>query len=453
MRAQCLPVARWGGAAACYVAMMSPLDFSPGPDRPLPQAVEIVVIGGGVVGVIAALMLAEWGVPVLLCEKGRVAGEQSSRNWGWIRIQGRDLREIPLMLESQALWRRFGIESLVDFGLRQKGIAYIAADEDELAEHEAWLAAARPFQLSSHMLSAAEAGSLIGQESGRFSGGLLTPSDMHAEPAYAVPALARLAAKAGAAIFEGTAVRALDLAGGRVAGVVTEHGTVACRAVILAGGAWCRPFLENMGHTLPQLAVRAQALRTAPAPPIVPGPVGMRRASLRPRLDGGYTVGRVGAARFDLIPAAFAHFRAFLPLLRESWRTTRIRFGPEFFGALGRRHWRADQLSPMEQARMLDPAPDSKISATLLRAAQRAYPQLQGVPAVEDWAGMIDVTPDEVPLIGPVAGLEGLTLATGMSGHGFGLGPGAGLLAAQLAAGRELAADPAPFAVNRFAHS
>ncbi|MCY3981709.1 MAG: FAD-dependent oxidoreductase, partial [Alphaproteobacteria bacterium] len=82
--------------------MMSPLDFSPGLDRPLPQAVEIVVIGGGVVGVIAALMLAEWGVPVLLCEKGRVAGEQSSRNWGWIRIQGRDLREIPLMLESEA---------------------------------------------------------------------------------------------------------------------------------------------------------------------------------------------------------------------------------------------------------------------------------------------------------------------------------------------------------------
>ena len=102
---------------------------------------------------------------------------------------------------------------------------------------------------------------------------------------------------------------------------------------------------------------------------------------------------------------------------------------------------------------MLDPAPDSKISAALLRAAQRAYPQLQGVRAVEDWAGMIDVTPDEVPLIGPVAGLEGLTLATGMSGHGFGLGPGAGLLAAQLAAGREPAADPAPFAVGRFARS
>ncbi|MCY4501126.1 MAG: FAD-dependent oxidoreductase, partial [Alphaproteobacteria bacterium] len=93
-------------------------EFRPGPDRPLPEATEVVVIGGGVVGVTAALTLAEWGVPAVLCEKGRIAGEQSSRNWGWIRVQGRDVREIPLMLESQALWRRFGERSNVDFGLR-----------------------------------------------------------------------------------------------------------------------------------------------------------------------------------------------------------------------------------------------------------------------------------------------------------------------------------------------
>ena len=431
--------------------MNETLEFPPGPDRPLPGSAEVVVIGGGVVGVTAALALAEWGVPVLLCEKGRIAGEQSSRNWGWIRVQGRDLREIPLMLESQALWRRFGARSAVDFGLRQQGIAYIAEDAEELARHEAWLASARPFQLSSRLLSAAEAGALVGQDGARFAGGLLTPTDMHAEPALAVPALARLAAEAGAAMFELTAVRTLELSGGRVAGVVTEHGPVACRAVILAGGAWCRPFLENMGLALPQLAVRAQALRTAPAPAFASGPVGMRSASVRPRLDGGYTVGRVGTARFDLIPAAFAHFRAFLPLLGQSWRAVQVRLGREFFGALGRRRWRADQFSPMEQARMLDPAPDGKLAADLLRAAGRAYPQLRDARAVEDWGGMIDVTPDELPLIGPIAGLEGLTLATGLSGHGFGFGPGAGLLAAQLAAGREPAADPAPFAAGRFA--
>lgn len=177
-------------------------EFPPGPDRPLPGAVEVVVIGGGVVGVTAALVLAEWGVPVLLCEKGRIAGEQSSRNWGWIRIQGRDLREIPLMLESQALWRRFGERSPVDFGLRQQGIAYVAEDGAELAERKAWLASARPFQLGSRILSPAETDELIGQDGRRFAGALVTPGDMHAEPALAVPALARLASDAGATIFE-----------------------------------------------------------------------------------------------------------------------------------------------------------------------------------------------------------------------------------------------------------
>ncbi|MYE00820.1 MAG: FAD-binding oxidoreductase [Alphaproteobacteria bacterium] len=431
-------------------AMNEALEFPAGPDRPLPEAAEVVVIGGGVVGVTAALMLAEWGVPVALCEKGRIAGEQSSRNWGWIRIQERDVREIPLMLESQALWRRFGERSPADFGLRQEGIAHLAESEEELAAQEAWLASARPFQLSTRRLSAAEAGAAIGRDAGRFAGGLLTPTDMHAEPALAVPALARLASEAGAAIFEQTAVRTLELSGGGISGVVTEHGTIACRAVILAGGAWCRPFLENMGRSLPQLAVRSQALRTAPAPAIAPGPVRTRSASVRPRLDGGYTVGRVHAARFDLIPAAFAHFRKFLPLYRDRWRFVRLRFGPEFFGALGRRRWRADQFSPMEQARTLDPLPDRRVLEGILRGARSVYPQLEGVPAVESWGGMIDVTPDEAPLVGPVAGLEGLTLASGLSGHGFGLGPGIGLLAAQLATGREPAADPAPFATDRF---
>lgn len=425
-------------------------EFPAGPDRPLPEAAEVVVIGGGVVGVTAALTLAEWGVPVALCEKGRIAGEQSSRNWGWVRIQGRDPREIPLMLEAQALWRRFGERSPDDFGLRQGGIAHLAEDEEELAGQEDWLASARPFQLSSRKLSAAEAGELIGQDAGRFAGGMLTPTDLHAEPALAVPALARLASEAGAAIFERTAVRTLELAGGRVAGVVTEHGAIACRSVILAGGAWCRPFLENTGRSLPQLAVRSQALRTAPAPAIAPGPVRTRSASVRPRLDGGYTVGRVHAARFDLIPAAFAHFRKFLPLYRDRWRFVRLRFGTEFFGALGRRRWRADQFSPMEQARALDPPPDMRVLDGILAGARSVYPQLRNAPAVESWGGMIDVTPDEVPLVGPVAGLEGLMLAGGLSGHGFGLGPGIGLLAAQLATGREPAADPAPFATDRF---
>jgi len=74
-------------------------------DQELPERVRVVVIGGGIIGVATALFLAEKGHSVALCEKGRIGGEQSSRNWGWCRTMGRDFSEIPLAMESLRLWR------------------------------------------------------------------------------------------------------------------------------------------------------------------------------------------------------------------------------------------------------------------------------------------------------------------------------------------------------------
>ena len=65
-------------------------------DQTLPKKSDVVIIGGGIIGVSTALFLAERGVDVVLCEKGVLGGEQSSRNWGWVRVMGRDRREIPL---------------------------------------------------------------------------------------------------------------------------------------------------------------------------------------------------------------------------------------------------------------------------------------------------------------------------------------------------------------------
>ena len=273
-------------------------------DRPaLEERAEVAVIGGGVVGVCAALALAERGRRVILLEKGRVAGEQSSRNWGWIRAQGRALEELPLMLEAAGLWRRFAAEA-GEIGYRAEGSTYLAQTEAELSARADWLEAARAFQLDTRLLSRAEVGGLLGRADGRFAGALHTPSDAHAEPALAVPALAALARSKGARIEEGYAVRALLREGGRVRGVVTERGVVRADAVILAGGIWSRPLMENEGSGLAQLAIRSSVLRTGPAPR-VPGVFGAPAASIRPRADGGYTVARSGAAGFEIVPAAF----------------------------------------------------------------------------------------------------------------------------------------------------
>ncbi len=92
----------------------------------LPEAVDVAIIGGGIIGVSAAFQLARRGVRVAVLEKGIVGGEQSGRNWGWVRLTGRDTRELPLMLQSHAIWETLHQETGVDVGYRKRGIIYAA---------------------------------------------------------------------------------------------------------------------------------------------------------------------------------------------------------------------------------------------------------------------------------------------------------------------------------------
>src|SRR5258705_13715415 len=95
----------------------------------LPDSVDVVIIGAGVIGISTAWFLAKRGVSVLVCEKGRVAGEQSSRNWGWIRQQGRDAAELPIMIDSINTWAGLAAETGEDFGFARHGVMYLADSE------------------------------------------------------------------------------------------------------------------------------------------------------------------------------------------------------------------------------------------------------------------------------------------------------------------------------------
>ncbi len=429
--------------------MSPPVDAVPS-DGKLPASASVVVIGGGIIGCSAAYFLAKKGHSVALIEKGHVGGEQSSRNWGWCRQQMRDTREIPLIKESLSIWGGLNQEIGAETGFRRTGIIYVTKDAAELARWERWLEHARQYQLHTRLLSGAEAQAMMPGCEEKWLGGLHTPNDGRAEPAKAAPAIAEAARKLGVTLHQNCAARGLETEGGAVAAVVTEAGVIRTGAVLCAAGAWSRLFCRRHGLDLKQLSVRASVLRTEPAPEVLSGPVGAPGFGMRRRLDGGYTVGLRGAATFDLTPDAFRHLRAFWPAYAQGSMGIKVRFGAAFFRALGTpRTWPLDRPSPFEAERVLDPLPDMGVLDVALANLKAAYPALREIKVAETWAGMIDATPDAVPVISAVDALPGFYIATGFSGHGFGIGPAAGRLAADLVAADPPLVDPQPFRYSR----
>ncbi|MEM6562952.1 MAG: FAD-binding oxidoreductase [Pseudomonadota bacterium] len=422
-------------------------------DAALPASSDVVVIGGGVIGVSTALCLAEDGYRVVLLEKGRIAAEQSSRNWGWIRQQGRDPDELPLMIEANLMWRQWAGRTNVDIGLKQGGVTYLAKDDAALADYENWHGIAKQHALDTRLLSASETAEMIPGMARQYAGALYTASDMRAEPWVAVPAIAGIAAREGAQIVEDCAVRCLDIEGGRITGVVTERGRIAAPEVVLAGGAWSSLFLANHGVKLPQLSVRATVAATAPLPALYPGGAADSNIAFRHREDGGYSLAAGGFHELFVGPAAFKALPKFITQLRND------PFGTRFFPSappgypdawFTLRRWDGDMQSPFERMRILDPKPNMGKVEAVRRDFSTLFPSLPKVQITKAWAGMIDTMPDLVPVVDRIAKLPGLTVGTGMSGHGFGIGPSMGRALAKLATGKEAGYDMKRFRASRF---
>lgn len=421
------------------------------PSSEVPSRADVVIIGGGIIGTTTALELAERGLSVVLCEKGIVGGEQSSRNWGWVRMSRRDPRELDLMAASIRLWEGLSDRIGFDVGYRQCGIITPFPSREAREKNEAWL---RHIDETQHRISSIdndEVRSLLPEMNLQYEKALYAPNDGRAEPQRTAPAIARAAKAKGATILTNCAVRKIEVEGRTIVGVETERGRISSPAVVMAGGAWSRLLLREIGVTLPQLKVVNSVLRTEP---VSGGPNITVRGhffSVRRREDGGYTVSTLVANDHDLTPDSLRFLPNFIPVLKREWKSVRPRIGRRFF-----REWRDMQrirpgrLSPFERTRILDPEPNLAMSNAALAHLAEAFPVFKNIKIAQHWAGVIDFTPDVVPVISGIDCMEGLTIATGFSGHGFGLGPGAGRLTADLVTKRTPIVDPTPFRFSRF---
>ncbi|MFC7555784.1 NAD(P)/FAD-dependent oxidoreductase [Pseudoroseomonas wenyumeiae] len=327
--------------------MSPPVDRIPS-DEKLPEAVDVVVIGAGIIGVAAAYHLAKKGHSVALIEKGHVGAEQSSRNWGWCRQQGRDRHEIPLARASLEMWGKLHEEIGADLGFRRQGVLWVTKDLEELAGWERWADDAREMQVHSHMLSAAEIATRMPGSTEPWVGGMETPSDGRAEPSMAAPALAAAARRLGVLLFQNCAARGLETKGGAIDAVVTERGRIRTQAVLLAGGAWSTLFCRRHGINLPQAMVNGTAFRTtATTTSITEGALGTPGFCMRRREDGGYTVALRGRGTLHLTPDGLRYARQFWPTFRQRAAKLKIRLGKPFLeGLTTGANWSLDGETP-----------------------------------------------------------------------------------------------------------
>ncbi len=427
-------------------------DYSLQFDSKLPARADVVVIGAGVIGVCTAYQLALSGLKVVLCEKGLVAGEQSSRNWGWIRQLGRDADELPIMMESIRLWEQMRQEIGEDVGFRQHGIIYLASTQKKLAARESWMRIAKAHDLDTRMITGAGVEKQINGASKQWCGGIYTPNDGRAEPWIAVPAIARAAQRHGVVIKEHCAVRHIDTQNGSINRVVTEHGPVQCDAAVLATGAWSSLFASNLGLYLPQLTVRSTVVATTPVPDFYTGNAADEEIAFRRREDGGYTLALSDLTEHFIGRDSLRYLKSFMPAFVDDWRSFTFGLPPAGFpdGWRTTRRWTADDTTPFERNRILNPQPRKSAVSLLIKRFEQRFGHLPGLAAAHSWAGMIDTMPDVVPVIDHAPGYNGLLIATGFSGHGFGIGPAAGKLVSDLVQGRPVAYNLHRFRYSRF---
>ncbi len=413
---------------------------------------DVVVVGAGIVGCATAYHLARRGLRVAVVERASVAGEQSRKNWGFVRQQGRDPLEVPLVMEANRMWRGLAQELGADIEWTQGGNLALAADDARMARLEGWLGVAREFGLDTRLLRPHELGSVVPGLGGHWVGGMYTPGDGHADPEKTTDAFARAATGHGALIHLDCAVQAVTTRAGAVASVVTERGEIETSWVVCAAGAWSSRLLRRLGVDLPQRWVRGTVARTTSAPPVTACAVWAPGVAFRQRRDGSFNIAAGGALDHDVTLDSLRQLRFFLPNYWKNKALFRFHVGRPLLRSLASvlpgstARWR-----PLVWDRGVEPPPNASKVRRSLAELQRLLPSVPPLGIARSWAGYIDATPDLVPVLGAAPDTRGLVLATGFSGHGFAMGPIAGRLVSELIVDGKTSLDISGFRLSRFA--
>ncbi|MBL8698952.1 MAG: FAD-binding oxidoreductase [Alphaproteobacteria bacterium] len=363
-------------------------------------ATDVAIVGGGTAGCAAALALRRRGLRVVLLEKGLCGAMASGTNFGGVRRQGRDLREMPLAHRAREIWSRLPAIVGEDCEFRVTGHIKLARDDAEMAELEAYAPVARDAGLDLSVVGANAVRDLFPWLGAKVIGASISPDDGQANPRLVGPAFARAARAAGADIREHARVTAARWTGTRFeveAGVLTVHA----RHMLNVAGYWGGEIAAWFGERVPIAPLCPNMIVTEPLPYFIDRSIGV---------CGGNVYVR------------------------------QVERGNVIFG--GGRGWGDPGL---ERSR-----PRADVARSAMARLLEVVPQLRTAQVIRSWTGFDGEMPDDIPVIGPSGTTPNLIHAFGFSGHGFQLGPAVGEILAEMVVDGRTASPIAPFAIERF---
>jgi sarcosine oxidase subunit beta len=362
---------------------------------------DVVIIGAGIAGVATAYFLAKGGRKVCIVEKSVLGQESTGRCAGLIGQHRRPPPDLPIAMRAVQLWKQLLQESDLAFEFRQQGRVSLAWTDQHAAELKAVAERDRACGLDCFFLDRLETRALVPGVSGGYVGSVYVPSDASAQPYLACLALARAARQLGATIHEHREVKRLEVAHGRISGVLTDAGPMATETVVNAAGAWSPSIARAIGVQIPAEVRRSHIMLTERLPKFIEPIVG----------TGGYGYFRQSISGNVLIgyPAR--------PMNGLDRRVT--------YDAIG-------------------------IAA---RRAAHILPRLRDVSLIRAFTGFTTWTPDLLSIIGPTGHPEGFYVATAFCGRGFAIGPAVGELMAELILTGRTSLPIDAYRLDRFAQS
>jgi sarcosine oxidase subunit beta len=368
---------------------------------------DIAIIGGGISGTAAAYELAKTGARVVLLERGDLASMASGWTLAGVRQSGRHPAELPLAQHAVRRWERLAEELDADVEYRQDGNLRLARTEDEVPTIQALVDDQRgagldvsfvPDNAAIREITPALAESIVAAS--------WCPSDGHANPTATVQAFAAAAERHGATIRTGITVEEIVVGGGKIQGVRADGESISATVVILAAGVHSDRLLQQFGIDLPLTIRHVSVIQSVALPPMLGPVLGTAKAEFagRQQADG------------------------------------RLRFTG------GIRPWTGKEAGTFAES--VQPPADA-VASTISRGME-IIPMLASTPIAQVWGGLIDMSPDALPVLDRSQEIDGLVVAAGFSGHGFCLGPTTGQILCELATRGESSLPLDPFRLGRF---